>query len=389
MSENKIMENETQQEDFIMHPTVDFCFKELMANPEVRKGFIAAVFGIDPEKIEETKLLPTILEPEYADEKYGILDVHVSMKSGEQLDLEMQVVTTLYWFQRTVFYLSKMVTGQMKKGDSYSKLQPCIHIGILDYCFFKDDDRFYHHIGLCDKETGEISTNLLQMHIFELPKLPPESRNETDLTHWMRFFGGKRREDFAKMAEKDKYIDEAYKELEQLSADERKRLEYEAREKALRDHMMFVESAHEMARQAVEKEFAEARQKFEAEKNNFEAEKNNLEAEKNNLEAEKNNLEAEKNNLETEKNNLETERSNLELEKSNLAEKKQDFENERRSLAEEKQELKQEIAEAGDNGIQRMVELNQRLIKENRMDDLVKASADEAYRQQLFEELGI
>ena len=75
MSENKIMENETQQEDFIMHPTVDFCFKELMANPEVRKGFIAAVFGIDPEKIEETKLLPTILGPEYADEKYGILDV--------------------------------------------------------------------------------------------------------------------------------------------------------------------------------------------------------------------------------------------------------------------------------------------------------------------------
>ena len=36
-----------------------------------------------------------------------------------------------------------------------------------------------------------------------------------------------------------------------------------------------------------------------------------------------------------------------------------------------------------------MAELNQRLIKENRMDDLVKASTDEAYRQQFFEELGI
>ena len=375
MSENKIMENETQQEDFIMHPTVDFCFKELMANSEVRKGFIAAVFGIDPDKIEETKLLPTILESEYADEKYGILDVHVRMKSGEQLDLEMQVVTTLYWFERTIFYLSKMVTGQLKKGDRYSKLKPCIHIGILNYCFFKEDDRFYHSIGLCDKVTGEESTNLLQMHIFELPKLPPESQNETDLTHWMRFFGGKRREDFVKMAETDKYIDEAYKELEQLSADERKRLEYEAREKALRDHMMFVESAHEMARQAAEKEFAEARQKFEAEKNHFETEKSNLETEKS--------------NLETEKSNLETEKNNLELEKSNLEEEKQDFENERRSLAEEKQELKQEIAEAGDNGIQRMAELNQRLIKENRMDDLVKASANEGYRNQLFEELSI
>ena len=36
-----------------------------------------------------------------------------------------------------------------------------------------------------------------------------------------------------------------------------------------------------------------------------------------------------------------------------------------------------------------MAELNQRLIKENRMDDLVKASVDEVYRQQLFKELGI
>lgn len=45
--------------------------------------------------------------------------------------------------------------------------------------------------------------------------------------------------------------------------------------------------------------------------------------------------------------------------------------------------------EAGNNGVQRMAELNQRMIKENRMDDLVKASVDEAYRHQLFEELGI
>jgi len=60
-----------------------------------------------------------------------------------------------------------------------------------------------------------------------------------------------------------------------------------------------------------------------------------------------------------------------------------------KGVALQKQELKQEIAEAGDNGIQRMAELNQRLIKGKRMDDLVKASADEAYRQQLFEELGI
>ena len=34
-----------------MLPTVDFCFKELMNNPKVRKGFIAAALKIRPEEI--------------------------------------------------------------------------------------------------------------------------------------------------------------------------------------------------------------------------------------------------------------------------------------------------------------------------------------------------
>ena len=52
----------------------------------------------------------------------------------------------------------------------------------------------------------------------------------------MRFFNGKKKEDFEEMARADPYIEEAYSELEKLSADERKRLEYEAREKAVRDY---------------------------------------------------------------------------------------------------------------------------------------------------------
>jgi len=38
------------------------------------------------------------------------------------------------------------------------------------------------------------------------------------------------------MANKNEYIDEAYNTLVNLSADEQKRLEYEAREKAIRDY---------------------------------------------------------------------------------------------------------------------------------------------------------
>lgn len=40
-------------------------------------------------------------------------------------------------------------------------------------------------------------------------------------------------------AEKSKYIKKAYEDLNRISADEEKRLEYEARERAIRDHQYF------------------------------------------------------------------------------------------------------------------------------------------------------
>ena len=47
----KVQKNRTDDE-FIMLPTVDFCFKELMRNEKVRKGIIAALLGVRPEEIK-------------------------------------------------------------------------------------------------------------------------------------------------------------------------------------------------------------------------------------------------------------------------------------------------------------------------------------------------
>lgn len=47
------------------------------------------------------------------------------------------------------------------------------------------------------------------------------------------------------MAKTDEYIEEAYDELKKLSMDEQKRLEYEARQKAIRDYNSQMKSARE------------------------------------------------------------------------------------------------------------------------------------------------
>lgn len=109
--------NERTNENFIMLPTVDFCFKELMQNPKVRKEFIAAVLGKDPKEIRETTLIPTSTRKESRDAKLGILDVMVEMEDGALINMEMQVAYFGYWSSRVLFYISKSYSGQIKEGE--------------------------------------------------------------------------------------------------------------------------------------------------------------------------------------------------------------------------------------------------------------------------------
>ena len=246
--------NEKKENDFIMLPTVDFCFKELMHNENVRKGIIAAILNVGVEEVEYTKLMPTILRKESEDDKYGILDVRVKLKNGTQIDFEMQVIYYNYWAKRTIYYLGKMYTEQMKSGDDYKKLQKCIQVSILDHVLIPEDNECYRRISFCDTKTGKEYSDMMEIHILELPKLPVEEKEDTDLMQWMRFLGGKNREDLKKMAEKNANLQEAYNELDRLSADERKRLEYDARQKAIRDKHLILETGLELGREEGKKE---------------------------------------------------------------------------------------------------------------------------------------
>jgi predicted transposase/invertase (TIGR01784 family) len=301
------------QEDFIMLPVVDYCFKELMEVENVRKGFIAAVLHVDPEQIKSVELLPTILKKQYPEEKYGILDVRTVLDDDTQIDMEMQVAMFDYWAERTVFYVSKMYVDQIKTGQSYGELKKCINISILDFELFPNTKEFVSYFQLREKNRGSLYTDKIEFHIIELPKLSREVYPEDALLHWAKFFHSKNREEFKEMAAKDKYINEAYQTLERLSMDKEKRREYEAREKAIRDYN------HQM----------------------YHAEKRGLE-----------------------------EGIKLGLEQGM------------------KQGLEQGL-EQGMKQVDRTNQLTLLLLKENRLDDLVRAASDPALQEALFKEFGL
>jgi predicted transposase/invertase (TIGR01784 family) len=142
-----------------------------------------------------------------------------------------------------------MYTEQLQKGDSYINLKKCIHVSILNFVYFREDEECYRKIHFREDQSGRLYTDVLEIQVMELPKLKGEFPDNDDVYCWMKFFSGKSREEFKQMAKTNEYLDEAYQQLQHLSADEVKRMEYEAREKAIRDHNAMMETALEQGMQ--------------------------------------------------------------------------------------------------------------------------------------------
>ena len=227
------MENTT---NFIMKPKVDFCFKELMEFEEVRQGFIAAVLGIEPEEVIKTELLPTHLRVRHNKDKLGILDVRVILNGDVQLDMEIQVAKFLFWRERSLFYLSKMYSDVILAGEGYHVLGKCIHVGILDFILFEEDEEFYSCFHMWEDKRRRKYSDKFEIHIVELPKLAEHEYPETALLKWAKFLNAEKKEEFEMAAKTGPHIRKAYEQLLHMSEDGNKRLIYEARQKAIYDY---------------------------------------------------------------------------------------------------------------------------------------------------------
>ncbi len=243
-------------DEFLMKPKIDFAFKEIMMNENARIGFLSAILKIEPADIRETQILNTYLRKEHEEDKQGILDVRILMNNDTEIDTEINLSELKVWADRSLFYISKMYTEQIQQGQQYDVFKKCVSISILDFILFEEPKNiseqpnppshtnFYSCFHIWEDNSHFLFTDKMEFHVIELPKLPPELKDNVEndkVFLWAKFISSEKKEDFDMIAQKDPYIKSAYQQLQIISQDKQKRLEYEAREKAVRDHnqMMF------------------------------------------------------------------------------------------------------------------------------------------------------
>ncbi len=236
--------------EFLMKPKIDFAFKEIMMDENARIGFLASVLQLDPEDIKETRILNPYLRKTHEDDKLGILDVRILMNDDTVIDVEIQLSELSVWPDRSLFYAAKMYAEQIEPGQKYDVLKKCVSISILDFALFKEEADFYSCFHIWEDTRGFLYTDKMEFHVIELPKLPAELKEGcTGLELWAKFINAERKEEFDMIAERNPYIKSAYDQLQIISQDRQKRMEYEAREKAIRDYSQGMYEAEQRGKE--------------------------------------------------------------------------------------------------------------------------------------------
>jgi predicted transposase/invertase (TIGR01784 family) len=221
----------------ILSTKVDATFRMLFGDvrhTEILEGFLKATLDIPADEYDHIEIDDPHLMPEQGAGKEGILDVRIHTTSGIIVEVEIQQYTQTAFRARLANYVAGLVTHQLSRGDDYTKIKRVISIAITDFELIAESAAYHHRFVMYDKVNGVELTDVMEIDVLELPKLPAAD-DGTMLYEWLKFIDTEEEEEMAELAEKNPEIKKAYAVLRELSEDETARRIAEAREKEQRD----------------------------------------------------------------------------------------------------------------------------------------------------------
>jgi hypothetical protein len=172
----------------LLDPKNDYVFKRLFTQaPELLVSLINAIRDREPP-IASLEILNPYIDPQTLSGKHIVLDVLAVDVEGRRFNVEMQVQRHRAWGSRSLYYLAKLLSGQLKSGEGYESLRPVVGIHIIDFDYFNvqevvhaanavsgtdrvNGEQYVWCFALRDRDQPQITMGEeLQLHFLELPK---------------------------------------------------------------------------------------------------------------------------------------------------------------------------------------------------------------------------
>ena len=176
----------------------DFGFKRVFGIKEVMIGFLNTVLDIEggikdlrygnPEKLGFSK-----------DERKAVYDLYCITGKDEHIIVEIQSTPQVYFKDRTVSYISRLINALSEKGKDWNFELPKVYsINILDFTFEEaslplgigikrvDENKYVSKVQLMDCDTKEVFFDKLTLVYIELPYFTKELEDlKTFFEQWI------------------------------------------------------------------------------------------------------------------------------------------------------------------------------------------------------------
>lgn len=224
---------------------LDVIFKRVFGNSnneDIIASMISALLEIPRKDIRKIEIQNVELPPEEIDAKFSRLDLKMNV-DGKIVNVEMQVNYENDFRERTLFYWSKMYSGELKAGDDYGMLKKTFCVNIINFNLFDCED-YHSHFMVMEKDRGDVLSDKFGIHFFELKKLGNVRKNQA-MEDWLHLINAETEEDLMAI-QQTTMIPEVKKTiviLRELNADEKVRQEAYYREKRLHDEASALNGA--------------------------------------------------------------------------------------------------------------------------------------------------
>lgn len=220
-------------------PTVDFAFKCLFGRESSKGLLVALLRAVLREDIADAELLNPVNDKVSADDKLTVLDVKTRLADGSLVNVEMQVAASREFAERSLYYWSKLYSGQLAKGEPFSALVRTVAVNFVDWVMFPDVPDCHLQFDLRSSvHAGLRLTDRLSVHTIELPKAKARlGELSSELESWCYFLkhaADLKPGDFAGMPAGEA-IRKAKETLDMVFQTDHEREVYEARLRAQRD----------------------------------------------------------------------------------------------------------------------------------------------------------
>ncbi len=173
----------------------DLAFKKVFGSTESKPiliSFLNAILYTDQnKKIEDLTIVDPYAIPLLKGMKDSYVDVKAVLNDGTQVIVEMQVLNHAGFEQRILINAAKHYALQLKKGQTYSLINPVIALTIADFTMFKEEelkDSVLTRFKLLEQQHFIKYSDDIELVFVELPKFnKPFEALETISDQWIYF----------------------------------------------------------------------------------------------------------------------------------------------------------------------------------------------------------